>query len=96
MSSSKEFRPTPDADAWKGESPATPWPKAAVGSITLPDGGRVPTYYCVRCEAKAAVEGRPTTTEMIAKYGAQAVVHICFTCGYDREVDAPADLKGET
>ncbi len=78
---------TPDA------TPEEPWPQSAVGSITLPDGGKVPTYYCLKCEAKSAVEGRPQTAELIAKYGPETTIHICFTCAWDRAIAMPADLK---
>jgi len=78
---------------WHEYAPQEPWPRSAVGSITMPDGGRVPTYYCLKCESKTAVEGRPQTEELIAKYGSEATIHICFGCAYDREVLLPADIK---
>lgn len=70
-------------------------PRASVGMYTLPDGGIVPTYYCVLCEEKSALEGRPITREHIAKYGADATIHICWKCEYVRQVAYPADAKGE-
>jgi hypothetical protein len=86
--------PFPESsEPWRAHEPQEPWPESAVSSITLPDGGRVPTYYCVKCEAPAAVEGRPQTAELIAQYGKDATLHICFTCGYVREIALPADLK---
>lgn len=78
---------------WQTNDPEEPWPKSAVGSITLPDGAKVPTYYCLKCEGKSAVEGRPQTAELIEKYGSEATIHICFGCAYDREVTLPADIK---
>jgi len=46
-----------------------------------------PVYFCLFCECRGAVEGRPATPELIAKYGADATLHICIQCHYTREIE---------
>ena len=69
-------------------------PRSSVGTYTLPDGGIVPTYYCVLCEEKSALEGRPITADHLKRFGPNATIHICWRCEYVREVAYPADAKG--
>ena len=70
-----------------------PQAKGAVGEVTLRDGSKYPTYFCLKCEQKTALEGRPQTTKLIARYGKDATIHTCFTCHHTRAVDMPADCK---
>lgn len=78
-----EERPTPETEARGG------LPPGAVAMANRPDGSKIPLYYCLRCEQKTVIEGRPATVEAIKKWGEGTLIQYCVDpiCDHVRAVE---------
>lgn len=88
-----DWRPEKSWDPNPAKVPGFPGPKelprGAVGWAAHGSDGHLPLYFCLKCEQKTALEGKPLIGSLIERFGADTIIHMCVdaSCFYARAID---------